>query len=329
MDNSSNNSRNSKDGFSIGRRKFLATSTALTTGLVLGFPGILTSKNKTRNESEADYFVLIADTHIDKNPHTLRAGSNMFDNLETAVNRILNNGKYGKPDGVIILGDLANTHGLVGEFALSWTLLRHLSNAGIPVHIAMGNHENRENFYTVFPDHKPEDPMVQGRHVEIIESRHTYHIILDTLARVDEYITWGELGEAQRNWLDETLKTYNDKPVMLHGHHYPWPNTQDDGSIRGLKDYEELIELTHDHKHVKGYYFGHSHRLDTDPYGRVDVDTKGLNLLNVPTNAGHAGNQPVGYIHALYYSDKADFEIECIDTSEQWHGNTFSKTYRS
>ncbi len=312
----------------ISRRKFLATSTALTPGVILGFPAILKSKTVISNVSDADYFVLIADTHIDQNPHRLRSGTNMFDHLETTVKRILSGDKFGKPAGVIILGDIANTHGLMGEYGLTWKLLRHLSNAGIPVHFAMGNHDNRGNFYTVFPDQVPEETLVRNRHVEIIEAPNTYHIILDTLARVDEYITGGELGQIQREWLDKTLSDYNDKPVMLHGHHYPWLNVQD-GNIRGLKDYKEMIEITHSHHHVKGYYFGHSHRLDINPYNRVDIDTKGLNLLNVPTLAGHAGSQPVGYIHAFFYPDKADFEVECIDTNAQWHGMTFSKTYRS
>lgn len=319
----------SEKPLSISRRKFLAATSTLTSGLILGAPAILTSKNRVSDISDADYFVLIADPHIDENPHRLRSGTNMFNHLEITVNRILNNDKFGQPLGVIILGDIANTHGFMGEYGLNWALLRHLRNAGIPVHFAMGNHDNRDNFFTVFPDQVPEEnPMVQSQHVEIVEAPNTYHFILDTLDRVDEYITGGALGSAQLKWLDETLGIYNDKPVMLHGHHYPWLNTQTDGSIRGLGDIKEMIEITQSHRHVKGYYFGHSHRLDINPYGRVNTDLQGLNLLNVPTLAGHT-NQPVGYIHAFYYPDKADFEVECIDTSEQWHGMTFTKTYRS
>ncbi len=317
----SNNKNTLSESFSVSRRKFLAT----TSTLAFGAPGILTSKNKTTetNEIDPDYFVLIADTHIDENPHQLHHDSNMFDNLEVTVNRILNNDKYGKPNGVFVLGDIGNTKGLLGEYALSWKMLRHLTNAGILVNFAMGDQDNRANFYKAFPDQLPETTFIRHRHIEIIDSPNAYHIILDTLAtRAGDYVKWGELGDFQRNWLDETLETYNDKPVMLHGHHYPWPNEQSDGSISGLKDHEEFLEVVHSHHHVKFYIFGHSHKF------AISSDN-GLHLLNVPTIAGHSGNQPVGFIHAFFYPDKMRHEIECIDTDEPWHGDSGTLEYRA
>ncbi len=312
----------SKKQSSISRRKFLATSTALTSGFFLGAPGLLTGKYSQNEEVNPDYFILMSDTHIDENPHRLRNETNIFGNLEIAVQRILNGNEFGKPAGVIILGDIANTDGLISEYGLAWALLRHLPKAGIPVHFAMGNHDNRGNFYTVFPDQLPETALVRNRHIEIIEAPNTYHFILDTLARVDDYITGGELGSIQRDWLDKALGDYNDKPVMLHGHHYPWPNTQTDGTVRGLEDYQEFLEIVHSHRHVKAYIFGHSHRFGIS----LDQD---LRFLNVPTTAGHAGSQPVGYIHAFFYPDKMRLQIECIDTSESWHGDSGTLVYRS
>ncbi len=310
---------------SISRRKFLASTSTLTSGLFLGAPYLLSDKGRISTESDPDYFVLIADTHIDENPHRLRNGSNMFFNLEIAVKRILNNDMFGKPAGVLILGDIANTHGLMGEYGLTWSLLRHLQDAGIPVYCAMGNHDNRGNFNQVFPD---QESLIRNMYVQIMDAPNAYHIVLDTLARVDEYITGGELGQVQRNWLDQILEKYTDKPVILHGHHYPWHNVQD-GNIRGLKDYKELIEITNSHRQVKAYVFGHSHRFDINPYHRVDADVKGLNLLNVPTLAGHSGSQPVGYLHAFFYHDKMELQVECIDTTEQWHGLRETLSYRS
>ena len=307
---------------SISRRKFLATSTAFTSGFFLGAPNVTSNKKKViSNDTDPDYFVLIADLHMDENPNKLSNGWNMFDNLEITVNRILNNEEYGMPSGVIVLGDIANTHGHMGEYGLAWKLLRHLSKAGIPVHFAMGNHDNRGNFYRLFPDQVPKT-LVRTRHVELIEAPNNYHIVLDTLARITEYIPGGELGGIQRAWLDEALKTYNDKPVILHGHHYPWPNTQPDGTVNGLKDYEEFLELVHSHKHVKAYCFGHSHNLD------ILLD-KDLHLVNVPMLGGNPGTQPTGFIHAFFYPDRLAFEVECIDTEENWHGDSGTLGYRS
>jgi hypothetical protein len=307
---------------SISRRKFLASSSALTSGLILGAPGMLTGKYSQNDEVDPDYFILLSDTHIDENPHRLRNETNIFSNLEIAVRRILNENEFGKPAGVIILGDIANTFGLVSEYGLAWSMLRHLSKAGIPVHFAMGDQDNRGNFYTVFPDQIPEVPLIRNHHVEIIEAPNTYHFILDSLARSSEYIAGGELGHIQRNWLDSVLGNYNDKPVMLHCHHYPWPDTQTDGTVQGLKDYQEYLEIAHSHRHVKACIFGHSLRFETS----LDKD---LHFLNVPTTAGHEGSQPVGYIHAFFYPDKMRFQIECIDTSESWHGDSGTLEYRS
>lgn len=312
----------------LSRRNFIRSTAVSSAGVFLGLPAILTGKEYDGKDKESDYFVLIADTHIDVNPHELRNGTSMYLNLEIAVNRILNSRTARKPDGVILLGDIANRDGNFGEYAQAWTLLRHLSDAGIPVHFAMGNHDNRQNFYKIFPEKKPDVPLVENQHIEVIHSSNATHIVLDTLARVDKYITGGALGKEQLIWLDDALRKWTDRPVILYGHHYPWHNIQE-GNLRGLKDYRELLEITYAHPNVKAYIFGHSHRLDPDPYDRLDVDPKGLRLFNVPTLAGHRGGQPVGYQHAFFHSGYMEFITECIDINEPWHGKRVKKKYRN
>src|SRR5690606_16111160 len=134
--------------------------------------------------------------------------------------------------------------------------------AGIPVHITMGNHDSRDAFYSILREMEPEAPLVPGQHLFILETPHVDFLLLDTLERVNK--TPGLLGEEQLVWLREVLTRRTGKPIILVGHHYP-----DTGSQRGLLDSDKLFDLALAHPAVKAYFYGHSHRWEIGKHQRI------------------------------------------------------------
>ena len=303
----------------VSRRKFLATTFIVSSGYLFGFGR--DSQSFAGTPVDPDYFVLIADPHIDQSLSQTREGENMADNLMLIVQRILTDNNR-LPAGVIINGDAANRDGNPLEYANLKNILAPLSEAGIPVYITMGNHDRRDTFFAAFPDQKGETPIANGRRIDIIETPKCYLILLDTLESVNK--TPGVLGPLQRSWLIETLSGLKDKPVILIGHHYPWPNIQD-GNPRGLRDYDQLLEICHANRQVKAYIFGHSHRWDL----RKDED---LHLVNQPTSAGTGASQPTAYLHAWFQEENIHLELDCIDRTgegnSKWQGVTTTLAYR-
>ena len=293
----------------IGRRKFIA-SAAVTAAGILTFRS---SSLAADEEADPNYFVLIADTHIDQNSNRLLRGVNPAENLDLAVKRIV--ALRPRPAAVIINGDAANTRGLPGEYGLLSWILRPISAAGIPIHITMGNHDDREPFYSIMREMKPEEPILEGRHISIIETPNVHLFLLDTLDQVNN--TPGLLGERQLEWLDEALGGHNDKPAILIGHHFP-----ETGTGRGLLDVEKLYEIALSHKHVQAYFYGHSHNW---LIGRHEE----LHLVNQPATAHvFRQGQPQAYVHARFHADRFRIELDCLDRSHAWHGDAHVLRHR-
>ncbi|HLS27324.1 MAG TPA: metallophosphoesterase [Opitutales bacterium] len=280
----------------------------IATAGLLTFRSSIWAKN---DEIDPNYFVLLADTHIDQNSNRLLRGINPAETLDLAVKRIVT--QRPRPAGVIINGDAANTTGLIGEYGLLAWLLRPLSEAGIPVYITMGNHDNRAAFYSVMPKMKPSTPLLEEAHVGIVDTPNAYLFLLDTL---DPPNVSGILGEEQIEWIDKVLAQHSDKPVLLFGHHTPT------GVGSGLLDVEKLFEVALAHKHAKAYFYGHSHRWEIKKH-------EDLHLVNQPATAHvFQEEQTQAYVHAHFAPDRVRLKFDCIDRNHVWHGESHSLPYR-
>jgi 3',5'-cyclic-AMP phosphodiesterase len=293
----------------VNRRQFLSTAAVTAAGwLTFGASGFAAD-----SDVDPDYYLLLADTHIDRNSNRLLRGVNTAEHLDIAVKRIVE--LHPRPAAVIINGDAANIRGYLGEYGLLSWILRPLSRAGIPVHITMGNHDDRGPFYTVLADMEREAPFVDGRHLDILETPNVYLFLLDTLDQVNQ--TPGLLGERQLEWLDRALAKHADKPVILFGHHFP-----ETGTGRGLQDIEALYAIALSHPHVKAYFYGHSHRWELGKH-------EDLHLVNQPaTGYVFREEQPGAYVHARFQADRVELKLDCIDREHPWHGQTHSLAYR-
>src|SRR5207253_937234 len=117
-------------------------------------------------------FFLLSDTHIAEDPKTMKGPVNMYDNLKKTCVEVL--GMDGLAASVIVNGDCAYSTGEVADYTTFTELIKPFREAGMPVHLTLGNHDRRDLFWDAIKDakdagQKPGDP-IEDRYVTVIES---------------------------------------------------------------------------------------------------------------------------------------------------------------
>jgi 3',5'-cyclic-AMP phosphodiesterase len=285
----------------IRRRDFLKTS--VLAGATFALSAIQTSSLSPEQEI---LLALISDPHI--GPGERARDPRGFDpvaQLKLVVPDII----AASPAGVILNGDAASKEGLVEDYQELKTLLDPLSRAA-PVYIGFGNHDNRANFKQVFKTVPGLDARVPDHQVLIIEAPFLRFIVLDSLLYVNKAA--GLLGERQRAWLTEDLKTHPDKPIVLFVHH-----TLGDGD-GDLLDANRLFDIIRPHAQVKAIFYGHSHAWSI-------TEKQGVKLINLPAlayNFGPKEKEPVGWIDARFRATGVDLTLHAIAGNRDQDGKT-------
>jgi len=302
------------------RREFLARSVAAGAAVVLG-PTARGSEDGAPRDPHR--FALLADTHVDADPAVVKSGVNMTDHFAHVVKEVASLAV--KPAGVILDGDCAHLKGLKGDYVQLASVAKGLSDAKLPVHLLLGNHDHRENMYAALKARRPAKAPVAGKHVSIVASPRANWFLLDSLNRVSAVP--GLLGAEQLAWLAKALDAHSDRPAIVVAHHDPqWPVKNAAGKkrrISGLVDTEALFEVITKRRHVKAYVFGHTHR-----WGRSVRD--GLHLINVPA-VGYVfqKRQPSGWLLAQLQPDGITLELRSIDPTHKAHGEKVELPWRS
>ena len=233
------------------RREFLKSSLG-------GGIGLLTFRAEAEiisDDAEPDRIALLADTHINADLSTTVYESVMSANLKRVIGDILS--QPNKPTMAIIDGDCAHLIGRPDDYKTLSSLVTGFSDAGIPLHMAMGNHDDRAAFLAEFQEHGDDTDAIAGKHVTLIEMRHANWFLLDTLLEVNKVT--GEVGDEQRHWLYEALNEHSGKPAIVVGHHNPQFVFRKDVTISGIRDSEAVFDVLENQPHVQAYIFGHSH----------------------------------------------------------------------
>ncbi|WP_310496188.1 phosphodiesterase [Sandarakinorhabdus sp.] len=155
-----------------------------------------------------------------------------------------------RPDALLATGDLSET----GSVASYQTLKAICDALPFPTYLAIGNHDNRDNFCRIFPD----VPRGAAGHVRYSAPLGPLRlVVLDTLEHGRH---GGSLDEEQAAWLDETLSA-SKLPTILVLHHPPietgngWM-TEDSDAPWVLR----LRSVLERHGHVIRIITGHLHR---------------------------------------------------------------------
>jgi hypothetical protein len=91
-----------------------------------------------------------------------------------------------------------------------------------------------------------------------------------------------------------------------------------------LQDTAELMEILRPRRHVKAYFFGHTHRWD------ISHDESGLCLINFPPVAYvFEEGRPNGWVHATLQPAGARLELRCLDRARKDHGQVVNLVWRA
>ncbi len=278
----------------ISRRQFLASSAA---GLAALSCSNLAIAN--RSKVDANYFALFSDTHIAGDPKTAAHGTNMTDNFAQATGEVL--ACDPRPTAVLVCGDCAYLQGKSDDYRQLHSLVAPLRASGIAVHWAMGNHDNRQRFWEVVEEGRPNPSPIQNRQVTVIETPHANWFLLDSLDETNK--TPGVLGADQLAWLGKSLDQHAAKPALVMVHHNPDERPQP----TGLVETRQLLDLLTARPHVKVLFHGHSHHLAISK-------AKQLTLVNLPPVAYlFKEGDPNGWVGAQLSGDGITLTLHCID----------------
>ena len=287
----------------LSRRNFCRTTLGGT--LATMFLGIF--EEAWAEEPQRDHWVFLSDTHMLDSPDSERGGRYHVKNFVDAREAILNLSH--KPKGVIITGDVAQD-GTLAEYRQLAVQIAPLTEKGIPVHVAFGNHDRRDNFHTVFSDIKREASPVPNKHVTVLETPHANLFLLDSL--YDFPTGSGFLGYEQLRWLQKELEARKEKPALLFAHHTL------DNRQRELMDREELWTIIGPANHVKAYIYGHSHIYRQSVRDNV-------HLINLPAVCWGIGvrdvGMPAGWSDVEIASNGIQLTLHTLPSNHLWNGN--------
>ena len=282
---------------SISRRQFIARSLAGLAGALIA-PRLAGARPTTNPHR----FALLADTHINSKLETRDHNTNMADNLTRVAGAVA--GLDPLPAAAFIAGDLSHQTGEIADYEALTALLDPIRGAGLPVHLALGNHDHRLHFLLALP---PDQPPVVKHCVAVIPAERANFFILDSLNQTNAMP--GRCGEAQLHWLIAALDARADKPALIVIHHNP--DEFNPEKTTGLIDTRQLLEVLHPRRQVKALIFGHTHDW------RV-THQNGLHLINLPSVAYvYTVGRPSGWVDLQLENDGARLELHALNAEAQ------------
>jgi len=294
----------------ISRRDFIKRTLLTAAGAALT-PRLSAASRHTDPSS----WVLMADTHIAGDPEKIARGISMAGHFSRASDDVLELPK--RPAGVFVIGDCAFNSGEKDDYTTFTNLLEPLRAGGLPLHLAVGNHDQRENFWAALEMKKTAERPVKNRQVALLRTSAVNWFVLDSLETTLQ--TPGLLGTAQLGWLARTLDANRKKPALVLLHHNPG-NSE---NVGGLKDTDGLLEVIRPRKQVKAWIFGHTHKWN------VRTDESGIHLVNLPPVAYVFQPQnPSGWVHATVQRDGMNLALNCIDPTHKDNGQVVVLKWR-
>jgi 3',5'-cyclic-AMP phosphodiesterase len=219
-------------------------------------------------------FVVMSDLHLVPEGE-LSMTLDTYERLEQAIETVVS--RHGDADFCILAGDLAD----LGETAAYQRLQSLIARLPIPVHITLGNHDDRPTFLSVFGQHYAAET---GKVDKVIDVKGYRVIMLDSSepGRVD-----GVLEQAQIDWLYQRLAEAKDRPVIVVLHHNANALHIESDTIRMLEP-QGFIDALKSHPDVRQVIAGHVHLTSTASWQGLPFTT----LAGGHYSVGFAVDQP-------------------------------------
>ncbi len=295
----------------LSRRQFVAGSLAAAAGWILPGRGGIAAPAVSD-----DRWVFFSDTHIAANRDEVHSGVNMAEHLSECIRRVLADST--RPAGVLVDGDCAYLVGEPGDYATFLEVIRPLREAGLPLHLTLGNHDRRPQFWQALAGTESPPTPVADHQVSIVECARANWFLLDSHDRPG--MISGALGPKQLSWLSAELDARPDKPALILAHHHLVPG----GKVgTGLADTDQLWEVLAPRRQVKAYIYGHTHHWRTD-------EKDGIHLVNLPPTAyPFVRRDPSGFVVCDLGAGGARLQLHSLDENHPHHGQQVELTWRS
>ena len=293
----------------ISRRHFIRFTIA--GGAAIAFPSGL---GWAAALGDPNRVALLSDVHIAADPLAHERGVVMFDHFEKVRAEVL--GLAMPPTAVFINGDCAYHNGETGDYHTLLGLLKPLRERGLPLHLAMGNHDNREHLWQNIPDSEAHAGDLSDKQFMVVELNRANIFMLDSLQRTN--FTPGALGQKQLQWVCSALDARKTKPAIVMVHHQP----DERENPEGLTDTKALLEALLPRRNVKALFYGHTHHWDVKQREK-------LHCVNLPAVAYvFQQGDPSGWVDMNLTENGMRLELRCIDRSHPKHGEQFELTWR-
>lgn len=166
-----------------------------------------------------------------------------------------------RPDAVVLTGDLVE-RGTVEEYMQLRAALAPLA-AVMPVHLQVGNHDDRAALRAVFGDGLPGPGAAFHQYATDVGAVRL--VVCDT---VEVGKAWGRLCPDRLAWLDRTLAQDDARPTIVALHHPPFATGIGFMDRLGVRDgAEECERIIARHPQVQRVICGHVHRAITTTFG--------------------------------------------------------------
>lgn len=191
----------------------------------------------------------------------------------------------------VISGDLADEGSLD---AYGW-LKDRLQAFPVPCFLMLGNHDDRQNFLSVFDGH----PRDQGGYVQHSHAAEgARFLFLDTLTG-GPGVHEGELCDQRLAWLEQQLEAARDAPVFLFMHHPPFDlgmRFVDDIKLRQPEAFHRALQRGRNIRHI---FYGHVHRMtyvNWRGYPFTSLPSTNHQIPLIPDRAGSDySDEPLAY----------------------------------
>ncbi|MEO0960697.1 MAG: metallophosphoesterase, partial [Pseudomonadota bacterium] len=208
-------------------------------------------------------------------------------------------------EAMVITGDLSDW----GEVADYMRLRDRIAQISMPVHLCIGNHDDRANFLKIFPDLADENGFVQKA---VSVSRGTV-ILLDTWGP-DTHA--GHFCAQRAGWLDQQLADAKGS-VWLFLHHNPMPTHLAPMDEIMLLDHVRLGSVIERYRRKIAHIFhGHCHLPLSGSFRGVPVSApRGTNHAGWP-NFGEKGllsGSDLPEAYTVIFADEGSVTVHMVE----------------
>lgn len=209
--------------------------------------------------------IQLTDTHLMPSGVVVN-GVDPEQQLRAAANDILE--KHADADLMVITGDLCN----YGDLEAYEMLRDILAPMPFKVRLMLGNHDDRPNFATAFPEHpRDENGYIQS----YIDTEFGRLLFLDSH---EHGVIGGIYGEDRLTWLDAALAGSGDLPVTVFIHHPPLDT--------GLAHFENIG--MHDDGAIMRRLARHGAGIRHIVFGHIHVPLAGTSAQGIAFSSGQA-----------------------------------------